>query len=332
MTVIAAAGLLIRSVLELQSADLGLPTDRLILLDLHVPHAKWADRHRHAQLLDNVVAQLAAIPAASAATPVNVPPFSSRGWDVAQFTAEGQTTEQTLANPSLNLDSIHPNYFETFGIPIVRGRAFSGADREGSVQVAIISQDLAARVWSAGDALGKRLKMGRPEFQSSWYTIVGIAAQTRYREVTGPRPTLYLPAAQFQMSATSVVLRTAAPADQLVELARDRIRRVDPDVQLVRIVPFKDMLERPLARPRFNAFLLSVFGSAALLLSMVGLYSVMASYVRQRRIEIAVRLALGATVGRVRNLVMAPQSVWQEPSSPAACSAACSTRSIRWIP
>jgi hypothetical protein len=245
------------------------------------------------------------MPGTSAATPLNVPPFTGHGWDLPQFTAEGQTVEEASTNPSLNLESIHPNYFETCGIPIVRGRAFREGDREDSVQVAVVSHDLAQRLWPGGHAVGKRLKMGGPDSGAPWYTIVGVAAQTRYREVIGPRPTLYLPAAQFQMSATSVALRTTAPVDQIMPLARDRIRRVDPRVQLVHVVPFSDLLEKPLARPRFTAFLLSVFGTTALLLSTVGLYAVMASYVRQRRTEIAVRLALGATAGRVRNLVIA---------------------------
>jgi ABC-type antimicrobial peptide transport system permease subunit len=134
---------------------------------------------------------------------------------------------------------------------------------------------------------------------------VGVAAQTRYREVASPRPTLYLPAAQFQMTATMLVLRTTASIDLVASLARERVGTVDPDVRVMRVAPFVDMLDRPLARPRFNAFLLGVFGTVALLLSAVGLYAVMAVYVRQRDREIAVRLALGATASRVRGFVLA---------------------------
>jgi len=137
-----------------------------------------------------------------------------------------------------------------------------------------------------------------------WYTIVGIAAQTRYRDVMRPRPTLYLPAAQFQMTAERLVLRTTASLDLVASLVRARVEAVDPDVHVMRVAPFTEMLAAPLARPRFNAFLLGVFGIAALLLSAIGLYAVMAAFVRQRHREIAVRMALGATASTVRRLVL----------------------------
>jgi predicted permease len=303
--VVAAAGLLIRSVLRLQSVDLGLPADRLVLLDLHIPQARYVDRRQHARLLDDVVARLEAVPAISAATPVNVDPFSGQGWDLPQFTAEGQSAQQSAANPSLNLESIHPNYFDTLQVPIVRGRAFTASDREGGVSVAIVSQDVAERTWPGQDPIGKRLKMGDLASKDPWYLVVGVAGQTRYRELRSPRPTLYLPVAQFQMTAAMLVLRTPAPLELVASVARDQIRAVDRDVQVMRVAPFAEMLNRPLARPRFNAFLLSIFGIVALLLCTVGLYAVMAAYVRQREREIAIRLAVGATARQVRQFVLA---------------------------
>jgi predicted permease len=302
--ILAAAGLLIRSVLRLQSVDLGLPADRLVLLDLHLPQAEYAERGRHAQLLDALIAQLEAAPAISGATPVNLTPFSGQGWDLPRFTADGQSDDEAAANPALTLESVHPNYFEAFEIPLLRGRAFTAADREGTLDVAIVSEDVAARTWPGENAVGKRLKMGRPDSPDPWYTVVGVAARTRYRDVARPRPTLYLPAAQFQMTATMLVLRTTASIDLVASLARERVGTVDPAVRVMRAAPFGDMLDRPLARPRFNAFLLGIFAAVALLLSAVGLYAVMAAFVRQRDHEIAVRLALGATAGWVRRLVL----------------------------
>jgi putative ABC transport system permease protein len=305
VTIVAAAGLLIRSVLRLQSVDLGLAAERLVLINLDMPQAKFAERSWRARFLDNAISQLESAPAISSATPVNVSPFTGQGWDLPKFTAEGQTADQAATNPSLNLESIHANYFETFEIPIARGRTFTAADREGSLKVAIVSEDVAPRIWLREDPIGKRLKMGRLDSQEQWYTIVGVAAQTRYRDLVRPRPTLYLPAAQFQMTAEMLVLRTTAPLDLVASLARDRVHAVDPDVHVMRVAHFTEMLDAPLARPRFNAFLLSVFGIAALLLSTIGLYAVMAAYVRQRDREIAVRMALGATATSVRRFVLA---------------------------
>jgi putative ABC transport system permease protein len=303
--VLAAAGLLIRSVLNLQAIDLGLAAGRLVLVDLHLPSEAYAERERRAQFLDQVVTQLEAVPGILAVTPVNVAPFTDRGWDVPRVTAEGQSNDQAASNPSLNLESIHPNYFSTIDAAIVRGRAFSAADRQGTREVAILSEDVALRLWPGQDPIGKRLKMGRVEGSARWLEVVGVAATTRYRTVTTARPTLYLPAAQFQMTATMLIVRSTASLELLMSVTRERVRAIDPNVTMLSAAPFADYLEGPLGRPRFNAFLIGLFGVAALLLSTLGLYAVMAAHVRQRDREIAVRFALGATGATVRRLVLA---------------------------
>ena len=305
VTVLTAAALLVRSVLKLQAVDLGMAAERLVLLELYLPPEKFRERHRHAQLLDDAIEQLEAVPVISRATPVNIPPFLDRGWDVPRISAEGQSEVEAARNPSLNLESIHPGYFGTLDIPIVRGRAFTPADREGARSVAVVSEKVAEQLWPGLDPIGKRLKFGPVASSDEWRTVVGIAAESRYRTLTVPRPTLYLPAAQFQMTATRLVLRTTASLELVTSVAADRMRTIDPDVRLMGAAPFTELLDRPLARPRFNALLLGIFALAALMLSMVGLYAVMAAYVGQRDREIAVRLALGATAAGVRRLVLA---------------------------
>ncbi len=305
MTVVAAAGLLTRTVLRLQSVDMGLAADRLVFVDLSMPDRQYGDREPHLRFLDDVVARLEASPGIAAATPVNVPPFAGTGgWDLPAFTAEGQTAERAAANPSLNLEAIHANYFSTFEVAVVRGRPFTGADREGAPQVAIVSEDVAQRTWPGADAIGKRLKFGGVDSTDPWWTIVGVVRPTRYRELFVPRPTLYLPAEQFQYSATMLVLRTSAPLETVSGVARAAVRAIDPTVAVMRVAPFAEMLERPLARPRFTALVIGIFGVAALLLAAIGLYGVMATLVRQRHREIGIRLAIGATAADVRRLVL----------------------------
>jgi predicted permease len=305
VVIVACAGLLGRSLLNLRAADMGIAAERLVFVDLLLPVAKIADRARHEQFLNALVERLDAEPLIEASTPIHVHPFSGTGgWDVPRFAAGGQGAERAATNPSLNLESVHPGYFHTFDIPILRGRAFTYADRKGATPVAIVSADVAERTWPGEDPIGKRLKMGGPDSADEWRTIVGVVQPNRYRELEKRRATLYLPAAQFLMMSRIVVLRTAAPLDMVASVVRARVPEVDPDAQVVRIAPFSEMLRQPLARPRFYAFIIGVFGIAALVLAIVGLYGVIAASVRQRDRELGIRVALGATARNVRALVL----------------------------
>ena len=306
VVVVAGAGLLTRTLLHLRAVDMGFAADRLVCVALSLPQAKYGDDARHRRLLDTLVARLQATPGVRGATPVNTAPFAGTGgWDAPSITAEGQGIERAAANPSLNLESVHPGYFETLGITLVRGRAFTDRDRPGAPEAAIVSEDVAARVWPGEDPLGRRLKFGGPASRESWRTVVGVARSTRYRELASPRPTLYLPAGQFIAAANMLVVRADAPLGGVMDVARREVRDVDPDIQVLGVFPFTNFLDKPLARPRFNAFLLGLFGAAALLLATIGVYAVMAASVRQRYAEIGIRVALGATRADVRWLVIA---------------------------
>jgi putative ABC transport system permease protein len=305
VTVVAAAGLLGRSLQRLQTADMGLASDRIVFAELEVPRDRYADEVRRGQFLEAVTTRIGAATGIDSVTPLNVQPFAGvTGWDVPRFTAEGQTAAQVALNPALNFEAVYVPYFSTLGVAIARGRAFTEADRDGSSRVAIVSDAVAAATWPGQDPIGKRLKFGGVDSGDEWLTVVGVAGTTRYRELATPRPTLYIPAKQFMDSGRMLAIHTAAPPDLVAGVVREAVQAADPAVLVTRIAPYSEYLRVPLAWPRFNTLLLVVFAGAALLLSGIGLYGVMAASVRQRHGEIGVRLAIGATPADVRRLVL----------------------------
>ena len=183
VAVVAVASLLVRSLLRLQSVDVGLTTERLVFAELSMP--AHGDRARHALFLDQLQTALSSSPDISAATPVNTSPFSG-GWTVPTFSADGQSEARAAENPALSLEAVHAGYFDTLGVAIVRGRAFRESDGAGAPEVAIVSQDVAPRVWPGQDPIGKRLKMGAPgraAAGSPW-----SVSRQRTATVTSPRP------------------------------------------------------------------------------------------------------------------------------------------------
>jgi len=302
--VVAVTGLLTQSLLRLQAVDAGFDVDGLVLAALAVPQATSSDRDRHLRLLEGVVTRLRATGPIAAATPLNVSPFSGIGWSVPSFVAEGQDAGRAAANPPLDLEAVHAGYFETLGVKLVRGRGFSAADRAGTLPVAIVSEEVATRTWPGQDPIGRRLKMGDAATMEDWLTVVGVARPTRYRELTAQRPVLYVPAEQLIVAAQSIAVRTSAPLADTAAAIRAAVRAVDPGVYVTAVLPLEELRQAPMARPRFTASLIGSFAVAALFLSAVGVFSVTAASVHQRRSEMRVRMALGATPGNLQRLVL----------------------------
>lgn len=304
ITILAAAGLLSRTLLHLQSAEMGFAADQLAFVELLLPADQYQDTAVKRRFLEDLARRVHSIPGVEKVVPVAVRPYAGlSGWDMPRWVAEGQGVDDVARNPGLDLQSIYPDHFETMRIPIVEGRAIDRFDRAGSVNVAVISADAAMQVWPGESAIGKRVKWGGLDSKGPWFTIVGIAATTRYRELAAPRETVYLSAAQFVDGAQSLALRLSLPLPTIAAAVRQSVQALDPGVFIVRSQPFSDFAAGPLARPRFVSFLGNIFGAIALLLATVGLYGVMSVFVRQSRREIGVRIALGANARHVRRLV-----------------------------
>lgn len=303
--ILSAAGLLGRSFLELQRADLSFEPTALVVTELAVRHDLYGTPARQRVLLEQVIPEMEALPGVSAVTPVVAVPFSGNGgWD-GKLASAGQTQEETAANPLLNMEVVTPSYFGTFGLPMVAGRSFTGDDREGSPAVVIASQSTAKHFWPDDDPIGKRLTLGPPEAQRE-FTVVGVVPDTRYRDLRTARASIYFPLAQsfFPFTPTTLVIRTSADPGRLRPALQRVLEETAPGVELASTRSLEEFLEEPLAQPRLNALLLVAFAGAAVVLAAIGLFGVMATMVRQRARELGVRMALGATGAEIGRLVL----------------------------
>jgi predicted permease len=245
------------------------------------------------------------MPGVRGATPMVAVPFSgTHGWD-GQLAAESQSAEEAATNPMLNMEVVAPGYFQTLGVPVLRGRGVTDADREGAPPVVVISESTARHYWPDQDPIGRRLTMG-PAAAGRTFTVVGVVPDTRWRDLREARPSIYFPLAQsfFPFTPTMLAVRTSGPPADAVPALRRVLAEQAPGVALASAAPFETFLDVPLAQPRLNAMLLAVFAGAAVALAAVGLFGVMATLVRQRANELGVRMALGATAADVGRLVL----------------------------
>jgi hypothetical protein len=195
-------------------------------------------------------------------------------------------------------------YFQTFGLRIVRGRGFLDSDRESAQPVIVISDALARRFWPRGDAIGKRVHYWSGRDTSQLRTIVGIAHDARIRSLREPALEAYVPWRQADFWQFNFAVRTSGPLAAVLPSVRRELHAVEPQLNLWYAKTMDELLGQPLARPRLSALLMSAFGIAALLLAAIGLYGLMASIVRDQTREIGIRMALGAAPERLRREVL----------------------------
>lgn len=298
---LTAAALVTRSLINLQQVSLSFAPEDLLVASLTMTH-QLPDPQRQRDALDLVLASAKALPGVRAISPVLGAPFIGSGGGIdGKLSKPGQSTDEVAANPMLNLEVAAPNYFEMLRIPMLRGRSFGDEDREGSTPVIIVGSSVARHFWPDADPIGKQLGMPR-----RMLTVVGVVPDTRYRELWTARPTVYFPVGQspFPMVPSTLLVRTIGTPAEIVPALRRAVAEAHSGVTVVTAASLETLLDVPRAQPRLNAIVLTLFAAAAVLLAAIGLFAIIATMVRQRTHELGIRMALGATAGRVRTMVM----------------------------
>jgi predicted permease len=302
VVVAVAAGLMVRSLMQLQAIDRGYDSSNMAVFRMLLPGSRYETARQRLTLFEQMVPKVASIPGVASVTPVHLGPGTGETGLSAGLIFEGQTPEDARRNQWATWEPVMPSYFQTLGIPIVSGRAFTTADSPDAARVVIVSEAMARRYWPGEDPIGKRLKFIR---DMDWTTVIGVAGDSRYRELTKSWMTVYFPASQFFFfQPGSLIIRTTQAPEPLIPAIRQTILNADPDLAVSSIATMDELAAKELSRPRAALTVASLFALLAIILAGVGVYGVLSYDVSQRRQELAVRSALGASPSDVFRAVV----------------------------
>jgi putative ABC transport system permease protein len=298
---LVTAGLLVNMLVRLQSVPLGLTPANVLTMQVSLPNSKYSDQQQRFNFFQQVVERFRTVPGVIDAAAIEAPPTSGGNWTL-EITPEGGEAVVSQVRTSANAHAITAQYFQTMQIPFLQGRDFAGQYRSDQPLEFVVSESFAHRYWPNETAIGKRF---RPGPNNPFGTVVGVVGDVRILDTQQDvLPTFYFPYGYIGMPGLLLVVRTSSQPQSFAAPLRAALRQLDAEQPVYNIRTMDEIVAGATSQQRFQATLSSLFAIVALLLVTIGIYSVMAYMVRQRRREIGVRIAVGATTWSILRMVI----------------------------